>query len=132
MFEQVNQNTVDRANALNMLSLICTDSTVEAKAAALLAPTVITAEPNDLIGTGKASDLSYVHTSVEAIRSVNPDIYVLIGAGISCGQDVYNVIKAGADASGSSSAVACAADKQTVVNEMLQAAREAWDERNSR
>lgn len=126
------KNTVERANSLNMLSLICTDSTVEAKAAALLAPTVITAEPNDLIGTGKTSDLSYVHTSVEAIRSVNPDIYVLIGAGISCGQDVYNVIKAGADASGSSSAVACAGDKRAVVNEMLQAAREAWDERNSR
>lgn len=126
------KNTMDRANALNMLSLICTDSTVEAKAAALLAPTVITAEPNDLIGTGKASDLSYVHTSVEAIRSINPNIYVLIGAGISCGQDVYNVIKEGADASGSSSAVACAKDKRAIVNEMLQAAREAWDERNPR
>ena len=122
------KNTMDRANELNMLTLICSDSTVEAKAAALLAPTVITAEPNDLIGTGKASDLSYIRTS-EAIHSINPDIYVLIGAGISCGQDVYNVIKEGADASGSSSAVACAKDKRAIVNEMLQACREAWDER---
>ena len=126
------KNTMDRANELNMLSLICSDSTVEAKAAALLAPTVITAEPNDLIGTGKASDLSYIRTSVDAIRSINPDIYVLIGAGISCGQDVYNVIKEGADASGSSSAVACAKDKRAIVNEMLQACREAWDERTSK
>lgn len=126
------KNTMDRANKLNMLSLICSDSTVEAKAAALLAPTVITAEPNDLIGTGKASDLSYIRTSVDAIRSVNPDIYVLIGAGISCGQDVYNVIKEGADASGSSSAVACAKDKRAIVNEMLQACREAWDERTAK
>lgn len=126
------KNTMDRANELNMLSLICSDSTVEAKAAALLAPTVITAEPNDLIGTGKASDLSYIRTSVDAIRSVNPDIYVLIGAGISCGQDVYNVIKEGADASGSSSAVACAKDKRAIVDEMLQACREAWDERMSK
>ncbi|MBC8560115.1 triose-phosphate isomerase [Fumia xinanensis] len=126
------KNTMDRANELNMLSLICSDSTVEAKAAALLAPTVITAEPNDLIGTGKASDLSYIRTSVDAIRSVNPDIYVLIGAGISCGQDVYNVIKEGADASGSSSAVACAKDKRAIVDEMLQACREAWDERTAK
>jgi triosephosphate isomerase len=124
--------TMQRANELNMLTLICTDSTVEAKAAALLAPTVITAEPNDLIGTGKASDLSYVRQSVEAIHSVNPDIFVLIGAGIASGQDVYNVIKEGADASGSSSAVACAKDKRAIVNEMLQAARQAWDERNSK
>lgn len=124
--------TMQRANELNMLTLICTDSTVEAKAAALLAPTVITAEPNDLIGTGQASDLSYVEQSVDAIHSINPDIYVLIGAGISSGQDVYNVIKAGADASGSSSAVACAKDKRAIVNEMLQAARQAWDERNAK
>ena len=65
-------------------------------------------------------------------RSVNPDIYVLIGAGISCGQDVYNVIKEGADASGSSSAVACAKDKRAIVDEMLQACREAWDERTAK
>lgn len=124
------KQTMDRANGLNMLSLICTDSTVEAKAAALLAPTVITAEPNDLIGTGKASDLSYVRKSVDAIHSVNPNIYVLIGAGISSGQDVYNVIKEGADASGSSSRVACASDKRAIVDEMLAAARQAWDERH--
>jgi triosephosphate isomerase len=126
------KNTMDRANELNMLTLICTDSSVEAKAAALLAPTVITAEPNDLIGTGKVSDLTYIRESVNAIHSINPDIYVLIGAGISCGKDVYNVIREGADASGSSSAVACAKDKRAIVNEMLQAARQAWDERTSK
>lgn len=126
------KSTMDRAKALDMLTLICTDSTTEAKAAALMGPTVITAEPNDLIGTGKASDLSYIRESVDAIRSIDPSIYVLIGAGISSGQDVYNVIKEGADASGSSSRVACATDKKAIVNEMLQAAREAWDERMSK
>lgn len=126
------KNTMDRAKALDMLTLICTDSSVEAKAAALLAPTVITAEPNDLIGTGKAGDLSYIRSSIEAIHSIDPGVFVLIGAGISSGEDVYNVIKEGADASGSSSAVACAADKRAIVNEMLQAAREAWDERTSK
>ncbi len=126
------KGTMDRARALEMLTLICTDSTVEAKAAALLSPTVITAEPNDLIGTGKASSLDYIRESVEAIHAIDPNIYVLIGAGIACGQDVYNVIKEGADASGSSSAVACAKDKYALVNEMLAAARQAWDERNAK
>ena len=55
---------------------------------------------------------------------------MLIGAGISSGEDVYRVIKEGADASGSSSAIALAADKKKIVNEMLQAARQAWDERH--
>lgn len=126
------KETMDRAKALEMLTLICTDSTVEAKAAALLSPTVITAEPNDLIGTGKSSSLAYVRESVDAIHEIDPNIFVLIGAGIACGQDVYNVITAGADASGSSSAVACSKNKYSIVNEMLEAARLAWDERNSR
>ncbi|NLV47570.1 MAG: triose-phosphate isomerase, partial [Clostridiaceae bacterium] len=72
-----------------------------------------------------------VKTSIEAIHSVNPDIYVLIGAGIKTGQDVYNVICEGADASGSSSAIALAENPEALVNEMLAAAREAWDERQS-
>jgi len=122
------KNIMERANQLHMLSLIISDSVIEAKAAALLAPDVITAEPAELIGTGKASGLDYVQISIDAIHSINPDIYVLIGAGISSGQDVYNVIKAGADASGSSSTVACAKDQKAIVNEMLQAARQAWDE----
>jgi triosephosphate isomerase len=126
------KKTMDRAKELNMLTLICTDSKAEAMAAALLSPTVITAEPNDLIGTGKTSSLGYIRESIEAIHSIDPNIYVLIGAGISTGKDVYNVIREGADASGSSSAVACAQDKRAIVNEMLAAARQAWDERTSK
>ena len=126
------RSTLARAKELNMLTLLLTDSLEEAKAAALLAPDMIVAEPSELIGTGKAvSDLKYIHQSIEAVRSVDPDIYVLVGAGISTGQDVYNVIKAGADASGSSRMVACAKDQKALVNEMLQAARLAWDERHA-
>ena len=55
-----------------------------------------------------------------------------MGAGISSGEDVYNVIKEGADASGSSSRVACATDKRAIVDEMLAAARQAWDERHAK
>ena len=125
------RSTIARAKSLNMLTLILADSIDEVKAVALLSPDAITAEPSELIGTGKAvKDLSYIHKSIDAIRSINPGIYVLIGAGISSGQDVYDIIKEGADATGSSSTVALAADKKGIINEMLQAARQAWDERN--
>lgn len=122
-------STLKRAADLEMLSLVLTDSIVEAKAAALLHPDIITAEPSELIGTGKATkDLGYIQQSISVIREVSPSTYVLIGAGISCGDDVYSVIHEGADASGSSRAVALAADQEALVNEMLQAARQAWDE----
>jgi triosephosphate isomerase len=57
---------------------------------------------------------------------------VLQGAGISNGQDVYNVIAAGAEATGSTSGIIKAADPAAMVWEMLTALREAYDNRNSK
>jgi len=55
---------------------------------------------------------------------------VLTAAGIANGTDVYNTIIAGADATGSSSGVAKAADRAAMVDEMIAAVRKAWDERH--
>ena len=125
------ESTVRRAKSLDMLTLLCADSSAELKAAALLRPTVIAAEPADLISTGKPGDISFIRASIEAIHSIDPGIYILIGAGISSGGDVYKAITEGADASGSSSAIARAKDKRALMNEFIQAARQAWDDRNN-
>ena len=53
---------------------------------------------------------------------------VLQGAGISNGQDVYNTIKLGAQATGSTSGILKAADPYAMVEEMLFNLRRAWDE----
>lgn len=124
------RQTIKRADEIGLLSIVCADSISEAKAIALLEPNIIVAEPTELIGTGKASDLDYVRASIEAVKSVNPQILVLQGAGISSGKDVYNVIYAGAEATGSSSGIIKAPDSAAMVDEMIHAVREAWDARN--
>ena len=48
------------------------------------------------------------------------------------GQDVYNTIIAGADATGSSSGIAKAADRAAMFDEMIAAVRRAWDERHTK
>ncbi len=121
--------TLDRANELGLLSIVCADSIKEAKAVAQMGPDLMVAEPADLIGSGNAADTSYVSASIEAIRSVNPDIGILVGGGVHTGEDVYRIIYAGADATGSSSAIATARDPEALINEMLQAVRSAWDDR---
>ena len=68
---------------------------------------------------------------MRAVKDVNPDILVLQGAGISNGQDVYNTIFAGAEATGSSSGVVKAPDRAAMVDEMISAVRRAWDERHA-
>lgn len=124
------RQTIRRADEIGLMTIVCADSITEAKAIALLEPNIIVAEPTDLIGSGKTSSLEYVRSSIDAIKSVNADILVLQAAGISSGKDVYNVIHAGAEATGSSSGIVKAPDSAAMVDEMIHAVREAWDERN--
>lgn len=118
-----------RARALELISIVCADSIADAKAIAELHPDIIVAEPSELIGTGQASSMDYVAASTKAVKDVDPEILVLQGAGISNGQDVYNVIYAGADATGSSSGILKAPSPAAMIDEMLRAVREAYDRR---
>lgn len=124
--------TLNRARELGLMSIVCADSMTETRAVAQMHPDLMITEPTELIGTGQAADLSYVKTSVDAIQSIDPNIGILVGGGISNGTDVYNTIMAGADATGSSSGIVKAADPGAMVHEMLAAVRQAWDERHKK
>lgn len=124
--------TIKRAEEVGLTTIVCADSIVEAGMIAQLNPDIIVAEPSELIGTGLTSGPEYVAAAAKSVKDVNPDILVLTAAGIANGEDVYNTIIAGADATGSSSGVAKAADRAAMVDEMISAVRRAWDERNGK
>jgi len=124
------RETIRRADEVGLTTIVCADSIVEAGMIARLNPNIIVAEPSELIGTGLTSGPEYVAAAARSVKEVNPDILVLTAAGISNGADVYSTILAGADATGSSSGVAKAADRAAMVDEMLSAVRRAWDERH--
>ncbi len=122
------RRTIERAKDLGLMTAVCADSISEASAIAHFRPTLIVTEPTELVGTGKTSGMEYVSASIEAVKSVDKDILVLQGAGISSGEDVYKVIRAGAEATGSSSGIVKAPDPAAMVDEMICAVRRAWDE----
>jgi triosephosphate isomerase len=124
------EQTIRRADEVGLLSIVCADTVAQAEAIARLRPDIIVAEPTGLIGTGKTSGMDYIKASIEAIKSVDPGILILQSAGISSGEDVYKVIYAGAEGTGSSSGVVKAADPGAMVDEMLGALRRAWDARH--
>ena len=130
--QDILQQTICRADEVGLGTIVCADSVEEVAAVAKMGPNLIVAEPTELIGTGQASDMDYVKQTIEAVRTINPDIMVLQGAGISNGQDVYNVIKAGAQATGSTSGIIKAADPAAMTEEMIAALRRAWDELHSK
>lgn len=122
------EKTIKRADEVGLATIVCADTVEELQAIAKLSPNLLVAEPTELIGTGKTSDANYVTETIDCVRKINPDIMVLQGAGISCGKDVYDVIKLGAQATGSTSGIIKAKDPYEMVEEMLYSLRKAWDE----
>lgn len=120
--------TIQRADEVGLGTIVCADTLDDISAVAHMGPNLIVAEPTALIGTGQTSDMDYVKDTIRIVNEINPDIMVLQGAGISNGQDVYNVIHAGAFATGSTSGIIKAADRAAMTEEMISALRTAWDE----
>lgn len=119
--------TIRRAEQVGLVTIVCADSLKQITRIARLAPDIIVGEPSELIGSGMGVSPEYVKIVTSAIRSINSHILVLTAAGISNGEDVYRVIMAGADATGSSSGIAKASDRSAMVDEMISAVRRAWD-----
>ena len=122
------EKTIRRADEIGLATIVCADTVEELITMAKLSPNLLVAEPTELIGTGQTSDESYVHETIRRVHEINPDIMVLQGAGIANGQDVYNTIKLGAQATGSTSGIIKAADPYAMVEEMIYSLRKAWDE----
>ncbi|MBQ1840056.1 MAG: triose-phosphate isomerase, partial [Atopobiaceae bacterium] len=57
----------------------------------------------------------------EAVKSVSPETMVRQAAGISSGQDVYDAIIYGGDATGGTSGIVAAADPFATLDEMFEA-----------
>lgn len=123
------EKAIKRADEVGLATMVCADSIEEVKAVAKLGPNILVAEPSELIGTGKPADKAYVDEVIKVIREINPEIKPFPSAGISKGEDCYNIIKAGASASGCSSAIAKAAEPLKLAEEMIAAVRRAYDER---
>ncbi len=119
-FSEIN-SIVKECNNLDIFTIVCSDSVAEARALAVTNPTVILCEPTELIGTGQVSGLSYVRETNNIIRAVNPNVLVEHAAGVKDYHDVYQIIKAGSDGTGATSAFVVAKDRAALVKEMIEA-----------
>lgn len=121
---------IKRAAELEIITIVCADSIAEAKAITMLSPDIILCEPSELIGTGKTSDESYVKETIEAVKSLNPNILVMQAAGISTADDVYRTILLKADGVGCTSGIVKAKDPKKMLRDMVEATIKASNENN--
>jgi len=124
--------TIKRADSVGLATIVCADTIEESEAVAHLKPNVVLAEAPELIGGGSRTDddAAAISETNERIRAINPDVIVMHSAGITNEQDVYDVIRNGADGTGSTSGILKAPDPLEMTEKMIRAVREAWNERN--
>ena len=110
------------------------DTIAEAKAVAQLHPDILNPEPSELIGGAGSgvSSMDFVRESIQAIKSIYPDILVEQAAGITNGQQVYDFIMAGSEAAGAASGIVNAKDPLAMIDEMIAATRRAADDLKNR
>jgi triosephosphate isomerase (TIM) len=123
------QQTMKRADQVELATMVCADDVADAARIARLEPNIIIAESPALIGVGKrgGDDRQAIAEINQAVWDIHPNIRVLHGAGLSCGQDVYDIIAAGAQGTGSTSGIIKAKDPCAMLAEMIRSVRAAWD-----
>lgn len=121
-----------RAREVGLATLVCAGSAEEGAAVACLSPDIVLAESPALIGKGRRSreDMLEIQKINQAIHRVAPGMLILHGAGISDEKDVYEIIRAGADATGSTSGILKAESPEEMTEKMIAAVAAAWKERN--
>jgi triosephosphate isomerase len=121
--------TIQRADEVGLATMVCAGDIREIEAVSRMGPNIIIAEAAQDIGTGhRSADPSTIQHINEIVHAIDPRILLLHAAGISCGEDVYRVIAAGAQATGSTSGVILAEDPCSMLEEMIAAVRQAWDD----
>ena len=84
-------SSVEKLRSMEMTSIVCTNNIAVTRAAAAISPDFVAIEPPELIGSGisvSQAQPEIITGSVDAVNTVNPDVKVLTGAGISTGDDV--------------------------------------------
>lgn len=119
---------IERANELEIITIVCADSLKEAEAIARLNPDILLCEPTELIGTGETSGEEYIEQTNNAIKDINPDILVMQAAGISTADDVYQTISLGADGTGCTSGIVKAKNPEKMLSDMVEAAIKSAEE----
>lgn len=125
-------NSIIRAKEVGLATLVCAGTPEEGAAVACLEPDIVLAEAPGLIGKGRRGpeDVAEITRINQAVHKVAPGMPILHGAGIHDEQDVYEIIKAGADATGSTSGILAAEQPLEMLKRMIAAVAEAWEERN--
>lgn len=116
------EESIVKSHKINLFTVVCTNNIQVSVAAACMNPWSVAVEPPELIGSGisvSQAQPEIISGTVEKIRTVNKNIVILCGAGISTGEDVKSAIKLGAQGVLLASAVANSDRPESVLSDLV-------------
>jgi triosephosphate isomerase (TIM) len=114
--------SVRAAERVGLETVVCANNPAQIGAAAALGPDAVAVEQPELIGTGtpvSQADPDVVEDAVDAAASVDDNVSVLCGAGISTGDDVVAAGELGAEGVLLASGVAKADDPAAALEDLV-------------
>lgn len=113
---------VEVLRKLGLTSVVCTNNVPTTAAAAALNPDFVAVEPPELIGSGipvSKAEPEVVENSVKAAKSMNSNVRVLCGAGITTHEDYVKALELGAEGVLLASGVVKAEDQKRALEELV-------------
>ena len=122
-----------RAKEVGLYTMVCAENMDMAACIARMEPDIILYEAPDMIEAEEEEQhpIEEIASVNERIAGIDPRIIVLHGAGIHDERDIYKIVKAGADATGSTSGIMKSEKPCEVTEKMIRAVSDAWKERNA-
>ncbi|MBW6462137.1 MAG: triose-phosphate isomerase [DPANN group archaeon] len=106
----------------NLKTIVCADTIDDAKTIARFGPDMIALEPPELIGGNHSvtkAKPEIITETVKIVKKINPNIKVLVGAGIKTAYDVKKSMELGADGVLIASSITNTKDAKKVMINML-------------
>lgn len=118
---------IKRAKEASLTTVVCADTAENCAEIVKLKPDMIAVEPPELIGTGVSVSKAkpeVITQTIELVKTRNPEVIVLCGAGITTGDDVKAALKLGVEGILLASGVVKAKDQNGVLLDLASAVTE--------
>lgn len=121
------RRSVIRAQVNGLLTMVCAGQEREVIELLPLRPTIILFEPPELIGHRGGADRPWIEPVNQVVSDVAPDVLMMHAGGVGTPDDAYQIMRSGADGTGSTSGVLQDRSPSHAVAQFIDAVRRGFD-----
>ncbi|MFV0253225.1 MAG: triose-phosphate isomerase [Beutenbergiaceae bacterium] len=122
---------IDRAHGNGLLTMVCAGDQEQVLTIARLRPTTILFEPPELIGGTGGDSRPWIADIDAQVRRIDPSVLMMHAGGVAAPRDAYQIMRAGAAGTGSTSGVLGADSPARALTQFIEATRDGYADHRS-